>query len=499
MASHANSQSKQTENGQWQQALTQLVRNIRELAFLIVALAIAFAFAAVGTQLLLPRTYKSTAELLIDPRGLQVFDNELVTGQYDANAAVNYVESQIHVILSNRVLSQAWRSLQKLDAGPELQADQVQATSADVNALKRNITVARAERSYLLAVTAEGRTPEDAANRANAVVQAYLAEESASRAVVAQRITDELGSRLQQLRDRLAASERRSEEYRQQKNLVSTADNTLVVDQRLASAITTLSDVENRLTIMRARHQQILTGDLSTVVALAETTEQARLNLLANRRIAAREELAELSRQLGSRHPALQTSRSKVEEVDALLEAEFAQIRRSSETVLSQLQQERDDQAAVVEQLTRDSAASRESLIELRALDAQVESDRRLLLSFETRSREIGEFARIDSANVRILSDATQPELRQGLFKLLALAIVGAIVGAMTGIAWAVVRTTINPAPPDWDMPVEPMPSPVENQMASRRPSLMRALTSLSSGATPAVTGHMSSAKRYNE
>lgn len=498
MVNHANSQTSRTGD-QWQQTLTQLLHNIRELAFLIVALAVIFAFGAVASQLLLPHTYQSTAELLIDPRGLQVFDNELVAGQYDANAAVNYVESQIHVILSNRVLSQAAQTLRKLEGGQESQADQTPVTGAEINALKSNISVARAERSYLLAVTAEGKTPERAANLANAVVQAYLTEESASRAVVAQRITDELGSRLQQLRDRLAQSERRSEEYRQQKNLVSTADNTLVVDQRLASAITTLSEADNRLTMMRARHAQILAGDLSTVVALAETTEQARLNLLANRRIAAREEFAELTMQLGSRHPALKNSRSKVQEVDALLEAEFAQIRRSSETMLSQMQQERDDQAAVVEQLTRDSAASRESLIELRALDAQVESDRRLLLSFETRSREIGEFARIDSANVRVLSEATQPDMHQGLFKLVALAVVGAIVGAMTGIAWAVVRTTINPAPLDWYAPTEPVHSSVQDQMVARGPSLRRALSSLSSGAASEGSGRMSSAKRYNE
>lgn len=498
MLNQANSQTNRTGD-QWQRALTQLLHNIRELAFLIVGLAVIFAFAAVASQLLLPRTYQSTAELLIDPRGLQVFDNELVAGQYDANAAVNYVESQIHVILSNRVMTQAVQTLRKLEGGQEIQSDQAPVTGAEINAIKSNISVARAERSYLLAVTAKGETPEQAANLANAVVQAYLAEESASRAVVAQRITDELASRLQQLRERLAQSERRSEEYRQQKNLVSTADNTLVVDQRLASAITTLSEVDNRLTFMRARHEQILTGDLSTVVALAETTEQARLNLLANRRIAAREELAELSTQLGSRHPALQNSRSKVQEVDALLEAELAQIRRSSATVLSQMQKERDDQAAVVEQLTRDSAVARESLIELRALDAQVESDRRLLSSFETRSREIGEFARIDSANVRVLSEATQPDIHRGLFKLVALAVVGAIVGALTGIAWAVVRTTINPAPLDWHKTIEPVHSPSDNDVSPQRPSLKYALSSLSSGAAPGVSGRMSSARRYNE
>src|SRR5690554_3485961 len=61
-------------------------------------LIVAFACLGMLSRSVLPQTYRASAEIFIDPRGLQVFENELVNGQYDANAGVNYVESQMHVI-----------------------------------------------------------------------------------------------------------------------------------------------------------------------------------------------------------------------------------------------------------------------------------------------------------------------------------------------------------------------------------------------------------------
>ena len=473
----------------WPDALNLLYRQLRRSILPILLLIAVFACLAVFVRISMPQTYRATAELLIDPRGLQVFKNELVTGQYDANAAVNYVESQIHVILSTQVLSKALRYARDgvgdmsapSDEGSQPSGEPVSARAID--AFRRNISVYRAERSYILSVTAKASDPAEAAKRANAVVRAYLDEDAASRAAVANRLTDELGSRLAQLRQRLADSEERAEDYRRRNNLVS-ADNKLIVDQQLAAAVTALDQADERLAATRSRHQQLLSADPSIVASLSGGGDQTRLNTLIGRQIAAREEYTRLSMRLGDRHPALATARSQMNEVGGQIQAELERIRASSAAAVRVAEQERASLAEKVNTLTAQSGDARESSIELRTLEEQVRIDRELLTSVEMRSREMAEFAVVDSANVRLLSTAYPPEAGRGIVGTIAWGIAGAILGAMIGLAYAVLRVLLQllprpatveerPAPPGPAVMIDPPAPEPEPKRPVRRPGLL--------------------------
>src|SRR5215217_2089673 len=145
MASRSTETSTPGNDNTWPNTLGLLYIESRRFLIPILAFIILMAGLAVAARYVLPQSYQATAEIFIDPRGLQVFENELVDGQYDANAGVNYVESQIHVILSTPVLT---RALTYLDAGNP---------APDIEAARRTISVTRAERSYLLAVTVKAK------------------------------------------------------------------------------------------------------------------------------------------------------------------------------------------------------------------------------------------------------------------------------------------------------------------------------------------------------
>src|SRR5690606_24546916 len=138
-----------------------------------------------------------------------------------------------------------------------------------------------------------------AADFANALVRAYHQEDLRSRARAADRLTNELMSRLDQLRERLAASELEAETYRQENSLLS-IDDKLVVDQQLTDAVRALGVIDERLAAMRARNAQLATADASTIFTLADGADQARLNTLIARQVAAQEEVARLSIRLGN-------------------------------------------------------------------------------------------------------------------------------------------------------------------------------------------------------
>ena len=457
--------AQQTANS-WPRILSLLYLEARRLLIPILILVLILATAAAVARFVLPRSYDATAEILIDPRGLQVFENELVNGQYDANAGVNYVESQIHVVLSTPVLTRAL----VYAAGETMPDDEIDTpvSAAVIDAVRRNVSVSRAERSYLLSITATGDTPQDAANLANAIVKAYIEEDSRSQADVANRLTGSLASRLVQLRETLAASEERVETYRRQNSLNST-DNQLIVDQQLTAAVKALGDADARLSEMRVRNDQLLVADINTIGTIASVEDQSRLNALFERQVATKEEYARLSTQLGARHPSLQLVSGQLAEVNSLLQAEFTRIVNSSATALRRAEQERDRASEIVNDLTQQSTDARQSSIELRTLQEQVTSDKALLTSFENRSRQMAEFARIDSANIRQISPAYAPEQGMGLRAVVLWGIAGAFLAGLAGAAYVVIRVLKKLLPEI--LPTQPVPAvPVIPRREQRRP-----------------------------
>lgn len=427
----------------WPYVLRRLYQETLRLIVPIFFLVLAFACLAMLIRTVSPQTYRATAEIFVDPRGLQVFENELVNGQYDANAGVNYVESQMHVLLSGQVLTRAFRALEAGGNPPQSGADSTtpaqSLSSTELDALRRRISVSRAERSYIISVVARGDSPEGAAQLANAVVQAYLDEDVTSQNTIATRLTDDLESRLEQLRLRLAASEERAEAHRRQYNLVST-DQQLLVDQQLTAAVRARGEAEERLSAARVRREQLIGAEPATIMTLADINDQARLSTLMDRLNAAREEYASLATRLGAMHPTLRSVQGQVAELEQRLRAEISRMRDAGAILLRQAEQELASATAAVDRLIGQSAEARESSIELRTLEEQIRSDRELLASFETRSREMSEFARIDSTNIRVLSMAYAPEPGPSILGVILWGVAGAFVAALVGFALVVLR-----------------------------------------------------------
>lgn len=425
----------------WPLAFRRLMEELRALILPVLALGLVCAVLGGVARSLMPQTYTATAEVMIDPRGFQVFKNDLTSGASDANAAVNYVESQIHIMLSERVLARAMLYASGEEAGSSA------ALTRFPEQLRKSITVSRAERSYILGVSVRDNDPQAAARMANAIIRAYLDEDADSRSGAAERLTGDLSSRLELLRSRLAQSEAKVEDYRRQNNLVS-ADDRLIVDQQLASAVTALGAAEERLSAIRARAAQLQGRDDDTTAAMASPSDQALFNTLVSRQLAIREEVARLSIRLGNQHPSLRAARSQQAEVEALLKAELARMRQSGQGALRQAQEERDALATTVARLTAQTDTARQSSIELRALEQQVLADREVLASFETRTREADEFGKVDSANVRVLSTAHAPDRRTGIGGIVLWSVAGGMIGLLAGLSLAALRALSSFADP---------------------------------------------------
>lgn len=404
----------------------RLKRSRTSLA-LCVALGLGVGVAA---RYAIPSTFMATTQLLFDPRGLKVFTNELTSGNFEANAAINFVESQMAILQSEGVLARV------LDTGCAAAASEGDRMAARaycpaagarddrgraLSDIQKLVAVRRAERSFVVDVQTRAPTPEGAARLGEEIVAAYRAEEAESRASAARKLTEGLSGRLTALRDALKTSEAKAAKFRSDRNLMLIGDK-LLVEQRLASATTALSEAQSKFDRAQARMQQIesLMGDRAALAALSVDADTRALQILIERRDQLRVEVAPLAARAGARHPLLVQEMSKLSRIESAIKVATSSLRKTAQSDLSRARSERANVERTIADLSAKVIKARQATIELTAIEQEIAANRKLLESFETRSREASEFGRIDAANLRVVSAPIAP-LRQSPLKGFAL------------------------------------------------------------------------------
>jgi succinoglycan biosynthesis transport protein ExoP len=470
----------------WPLAMAVLTAQLNRFVWLIVAATLIFGIGAVFARILLPKSYQATVQVLIDPHRFRVFSNDLQTDQLDANASINFVESQMGVIRSERVLLRVLREQRAIDAGTKPAPDSSATSelgeldeSRALAKLQRAVSVQRLERSFIVDVTVADASASRAASLANAIVKAYIDEDTIDRNGSVKRLTGELTSRLEGLRQSLRDSEGKVEAFRAKNGLAGVNDK-LVIEQRLAEATTALSMAETREAQVRGRLSQLTAGSnqMSAISALGTDPESRRLALLLEVQASARNDLEQLTGSLGEQHPSLVSARNRVNEIEKSINAAVGNIRKGAQSQLDQVQTEVSYLSRKVTALSADLAKAREAEVGLRMLQADADAHRKILESFENRSREAGEFGQIDSNNLRIISPARTPNEQGQIKGLLLWGILGSLMGAtfsMGVIGFAAMFTQGNRDPDQAQHTPVATPAPEPRTLAPRSTDSQRA------------------------
>ena len=114
--------------------------------------------------------------------------------------------------------------------------------------------------------------------------------------------------------------------------------------------------------------------------------------------------IAELSATFGQRHPSLAGERDKLAELSSQIEVKKGEL-----------------------------AKARRAEVELGALEAESGGKKKVLDSFETRSREMSEIGRVDPAYFRIVANARPPAMQDTPRQISKAAIMLTILGGMLG------------------------------------------------------------------
>jgi len=383
--------------------------------FRLIAGITAAAIAAAALFLLLsPSFYTASTQLLIDPRDRRILETEVTAAGAGSDATL--VESQLRIITSDAVIGRVVAAL-KLTDDPEF-AGTVKlgaATSDDglirraraISVLKKRVSVSRAERTYVIDVSASARTPHQAKTIADAIAAAYLADQIDANRLTTRQANEALASRLELLRADLRTAEDRVQSYRVANGIVGAQGN-LVSEQQLTEINLRLVQARARVAEAQARFDQTRRPGAdagSAGEALASTVVTNLRTQLAE--ISRRE--AELSSTLGNRHPSLLEVRAQMSNVQRLIGGELHRISRSSANELAVARENEKALSNELDRLSGRSQSTDSSLIALRDLERDADVSRKLYEAFLTRAKQTAEQERIETAAARILAPAEMP------------------------------------------------------------------------------------------
>ena len=424
----------------------------------ILATTAASLLMAVLLVLVLPHRFTAVTQILIDPTDLRAVGNDLNSANQANDTAVLQVESQVRVLSSDSVLRRVVGT-ESLDHDPEFLgrpsamrglmasfglggARNADPTLSALNALKGKLQVKRAERTYVVDVSVTSQDPAEAARLANAVAQAYLAEQTDVRSDAARQISQSLSARLNELKDRVREAEDRVETFKARHNILG-ASGQLVNEQQLSELNKQLGAAHARTAAAKARLEQVeRLQSKDETGSFAEAVQSQTVTALRSQYAEVMRREAEQMTSLGTRHPAVIEIQAEAARLRKMIDDEVHRIALAARSEYESARANEAALAANLETLKHNAVITNEAMVTLRELERDVQASRAVYELFLVRARETGEQERLDTKNIRVISRADPPQRRSFPPSNMLLAVGAVLLGVGAGTGIAIMRDT---------------------------------------------------------
>lgn len=356
---------------------------------LIPAFAIAMA-GFLGYVLLTPTRYTASMSIMIDPRERAPAGVDAQPIPQSPDPAL--VESQMRALTSKAVfgrLVDAEHLTDDSDFAPTLLDSTLEVLGAltrdrsggaadkreaVVDALGKLIAVKRAERSYVLDVDVSAGTREKAVARANALAEAYFANQQALADDLAKKQGAFLGQRVDDLRKKAEAAERRAQDARDS-NSIATVPGGTAPGQQLGAANAALIAANGKRAEVAARLRQVQAAEAAgaagtTLGALnSPVIEKLRQDYSALARDEANQKTV-----LGPRHPQYLATLAQMTATQEQIRAELSRIAEATRRELRAAESTERDAERLVAKSERATQTLGDKSVDLAALDAEAAS-----------------------------------------------------------------------------------------------------------------------------
>jgi polysaccharide biosynthesis transport protein len=399
----------------------------------IVAMVLAVTLlAALVVSLLIPKSYKATASLLVDANK----DSQQTLSPTDFYAQprerINYMQTQMGIITSTKVAQAVVRELKLAEDPKAKEAFAKQPGQGSLEewlaaGLLQGIKVETSQ-SNIINISYTANDPVHAARVANAFVQTYMDTTLELRVVPTRQAAAWFDEQLKALRANLEDAQAKLSQYQKQHGIVS-------VDEKSDIETMRLNDLAAQ--VMRAQEQQRGSGGASPE-RMASVQANPMVQKLTADLAAGESKLVELSAQYGPNYPAYQR---QVEENNALRQRLKAETGKAAGMAEGQRQQMRNREAELRKALAEQHARVlelKQGRNELAVLQRNLETAQKAYETASQRAVVNQVEARASQTNIAVLDGATAPSrpVRPRLMLNLALA---AGIGTLLGLGLATV------------------------------------------------------------
>ena len=416
--------------------LILLARKKIILSTLLVTVALALGFSLVQSK-----TYKATASVLLNYKGVDPLTGLTMPGQL----LPGYMATQIDIISSKNVALRVVDAL-RLASSPAViqQFNDVNEGRGSVrdwlaDLLLKKLEIVPSRESSVVEISFQGADPQFAAAVANAFADQYQRITVQLKTEPAKTASNYFYEQTRHLRDNVEAAQARLSKYQQEKGIVSLDTNR--VDVELAR----LNDLSAQLVAaqtaaMEGNSRQAAAGSAlnSPDVANNPLIQTMRANLAV-----AEGKFADTSQRYGSNHPQYLAAKAELDKVRGELNAAMGTVTRSvgaNAGVLRQREAELLD--AVARQKTRVLELNR-ARDELGVLLKDLDSAQRAFDAASMRFSQTRIEAQSSQSDISVLNPAVAP-IEQAGPRVLLNTLVAILLGAILGVGLALLLELLN-------------------------------------------------------
>jgi capsular exopolysaccharide synthesis family protein len=406
------------------------------------------------------KIYDATCTIIIDLSAPKVLEKETVQEVVESGSggywiSKEFYETQYKVLASRTVAQRVVDKLQ-LGANPHFlglgdkkdlgELERLKQRADPVSILQRNLKIEPVKDSRIVRIRYEDADPQLAAQVANTLAEAYIAENLSVKTVTTQNASEWLEGQLGDLEKKLDVSGKALFEFKKSHDIVATSweDRQSMVTQRLNQINEALTRARVRRAELQARNDAIqMAGESldragADVEALQPVATSVAIQSIKIRYVETRAECADLRSRYGDDHPRLlacdkrlaETRQGMRDEIKTALNAsrqEFQEVAKTERNLLLLLTETKTD-AFSLNQYERD-------YLELKRT---YDNNQRLYELVLKRLKDTGVSGMLQVSNVRILDRArpnTRP-VRPDLIRNGALAFLLGLLGGL-GLAFA--------------------------------------------------------------
>jgi len=415
--------------------LTQFLL-ILKARFLIVLLTLGTTVAAVVTvSLLLPKSYKATATLVVDSKYKDPVTGALLAAQMTPS----YMATQVDIIKSQNVALKVVDSLKMADNASTRQ--QAAESGQDprlwlADILLKQVDVQPSRESSVINIAFEAADPRFAAIVANGFARGYIQTNLDLRIEPARQTNVWYDEQIKQLRENLEQAQARLSDYQRKKGLVAS-------DERIDVETARLAELSSQLVAAQSSTFDSMSRQRQSKDALAEVLNSPIVQGLKVDIARGEAKLSELESKVGRNHPQYQQAQAELESLRQKLDTE---IKTATATVSTTARvargREEELRAALAAQKSR-MLSLKQQRDEASVLVRDMENAQRLYDLALQRYGQTRLEAQATQTDIAILNPAVPPT-QPSSPKVMRNALIAVFMGTLLGVGFAFLMELID-------------------------------------------------------